>query len=305
MELLHLRYFVAVAEELNFSAAARRLHMATSPLSRQIRNLERELGHQLFDRDTHHVTLTPAGTALVPLAQEMLEQANSLQWRLNEAVRPRLTTVFLGMPDGVHPLLRARVNALTERVHERFELKRWPGSTSALVTAVHEGKLALTLARLPVSDPALDQLHVMSEQLGALMPADQFAGQDSVSLTELTDLPYVEPPKELRPAYFDLLDRELREHGIKKRINLSESDTGYRGVYEVVSSGMGFSISIFDPESPMRGYQVEGIAALPFTDFHPHLDTALLWRRDRAEGGDLGELIEAAREVFTDRPIHT
>lgn len=124
--MLHLRYFVAVAEELNYSAAARRLHMATSPLSQRIRDLEGELGYKLFDRSTHHVTLTPAGAALLPIAREALEQVNSIPWRLREAIRPQHSTVLLGMIDGVHPRLRARVNALAQRVSERFELKRWP-----------------------------------------------------------------------------------------------------------------------------------------------------------------------------------
>ncbi|MFF3518184.1 LysR family transcriptional regulator [Streptomyces sp. NPDC002573] len=86
--MFHLRYFVAVAEELIFSAAARRLHMATSPLSQRIRDLEKELGHRLFERDSHSVTLTSAGEALLPLAQGVLEQINAMPWRLQEAARP-------------------------------------------------------------------------------------------------------------------------------------------------------------------------------------------------------------------------
>ncbi|MEO7898214.1 MAG: LysR family transcriptional regulator, partial [Pseudolysinimonas sp.] len=127
--MLHLRYFVAVAEELNFSAAARRLHMATSPLSQRIKDFEHELGQRLFDRSTHHVALTTAGAALLPMAREVLEQVNSIPWRLREATRPQRSTVFLGMPAGVHPDLRTRVSVLAEQVNERFELKRWPGTT--------------------------------------------------------------------------------------------------------------------------------------------------------------------------------
>jgi DNA-binding transcriptional LysR family regulator len=105
--MLHLRYFVAVADELNFSAAARGLHMATSPLSQRIRDLEHELGQRLFDRDTHHVRLTKAGETLLPIARDILDQVNSIPWRLREASGPQRTTVFLGMPAAIHPDLRA------------------------------------------------------------------------------------------------------------------------------------------------------------------------------------------------------
>ncbi|MDT7783543.1 MAG: hypothetical protein QOF58_1962, partial [Pseudonocardiales bacterium] len=106
MELLHLRYFVAVAEELNFSAAARKLHMAASPLSQRIKDLEHELGRRLFDRSTHHVALTDAGTALLPIARDVLDRVGSIRWQLDQATKPVRSTVFVGMPAGIHPALR-------------------------------------------------------------------------------------------------------------------------------------------------------------------------------------------------------
>ncbi|MCO1580415.1 LysR family transcriptional regulator [Crossiella sp. SN42] len=298
MEMLHLRYFLAVAEELNFAAAARRLHMAASPLSQRIKDLEHELGQRLFDRDTHHVALTPAGAALLPMAREVLERVNSIPWRLREATGQGRGTVFLGLPSGVHPDLRERVNELAGRVRERFELKRWPGATPDLVTAVREGKLALTLARLPVADPALEQLPVMSERLGAVVPADAFAGRESVTLAELADLSYVAGPAGEMLGYFERLDGELAELGVKKRIRLTGA--GYGGVSELISEGLAFGISMLDSRSPMHGYKLANVAVLPFADFHPRLDTGLLWRHDRAHGGDLDELISAAREVFAE-----
>lgn len=297
MEMLHLRYFVAVAEELNFSAAARRLHMAASPLSQRIKDLEHELGQQLFDRSTHHVTLTDAGAALLPLARDVLERVGAIPWKLREATTPQRSTVFLGMPAGVHPDLRERVNTLAGRVRGRYELKRWPGTTADLVQGVHDGKLALTLARLPVTDPALEQLPVMSERLGAVVPAELFAGRDSVSLAELTEFPYVASPGEIVPAYFEQLDHQLSELGVKKRIRLT--NTGYGGTSEIISSGEAFSISMLDDKSPMHGYRLDNVTVLPFTDFRPQLDTGLLWRRDRTDG-DLHELVEAAKEIFAE-----
>jgi len=109
MEMLHLRYFVAVAEELNFSAAARKLHMAASPLSQRIKDLEHELGQQLFDRSTHHVTLTGAGAALLPLARDVLEQVNAIPWKLAEAkpgsrqLKLQSTRAAIASPKGSAP----------------------------------------------------------------------------------------------------------------------------------------------------------------------------------------------------------
>ncbi|GHH31336.1 LysR family transcriptional regulator [Lentzea cavernae] len=298
MELLHLRYFVAVAEELNFSAAARKLHMAASPLSQRVKDLEHELGRPLFDRSTHHVALTDAGAALLPIARDVLDRVGSIRWRLDQAARPGRVTVFVGMPAGVHPALRERLTLLAERVAGRFEVKRWPGSTTDLVAAVKEGKLALTLARLPVQEASLDALHVMTERLGAVVPADQFEGRSSVKLADLTDLAYAKSPEEMMPAYFEQVDRQLRELGIQKRIQLS--NTGYQGTSEIVSSGLGFSVSMLDEDSAMSGYRLENMAVLPFEDFRAQLDTGLLWRRDRGSGGDIEELVGTAKEVFAE-----
>lgn len=298
VELLHLRYFVAVAEELNFSAAARKLRMAASPLSQRIKDLEHELGRQLFDRSTHHVELTPAGAALLPIARDVLDRVGAIRWRLDQATTPTRATVFVGMPAGIHPVLRERLNQLAGCVEERFEVKRWPGSTTDLVAAVKEGRLALTLARLPVQEAALDTLHVMTERLGAVVPADRFAGHKSVKLADLTDLAYAKASEEITPSYFEQLDRQLAELGIKKRIQLS--NTGYQGTSEIVSSGLGFSVSMLDEDSAMRGFRLENMVVLPFEDFRAQLDTGLLWRRDRGGDGDLAEIVAAAKEVFTE-----
>lgn len=295
--MLHLRYFVAVAEELNFSQAARRLHMAASPLSRRIKDLERELGHELFDRTTHRVALTPAGTALLPMARDILERVNSIPWRLGEAIRPQLDRLFIGMPAGVHPLLRERVRLLEEGCREVCELKRWPGTSAGLAEAVHDGRLAMALARLPVCDPALEIIEVMREGLGAAVPADRFAGRASVTLEELADLAYVASPNDVTPVYFEEIDARLNAAGVRKRIRINMAD--YSGSSELISSGIAFSVTMMSPESPMHRYRLENVTVLPVEDFQPTLSTGLLFRSERAEvGGDLSDVAARARRIF-------
>ncbi|MFD5744716.1 LysR family transcriptional regulator [Streptomyces massasporeus] len=203
--------------------------MAASPLSRRIKDLENEVGHRLFYRDTHHVRLTPAGNALVPIARGVLEQVDSIRWRLDETARPRRTTLLLGVPSGVHPDLRERMDALAERVGDRFEIKRWPGGTDRLVDAVCDGRLALPLARLPAGgDPALEQMPVMSERLGAVVPRDRFAGRESVALAELAELAYAGSPTAVTNAYFRGLDQQLAELGVRRGRGLEPGSTPSR-----------------------------------------------------------------------------
>nr|WP_246258227.1 LysR family transcriptional regulator [Amycolatopsis anabasis] len=297
--MLHLRYFVAVAEELNFSQAARRLHMAASPLSQRIKDLEHELGQPLFERSTHRVALTPAGAALLPLARDVLERVNAIPWKLREAVRPQRSTVFVGVPAAVHPKLRERLEALRQRCRDTFELKRWPGPSPDLTAAVRDGRLALTLARLPITDPELELMEVMTERLGAALPAERFAGRDSVRLSELADLSFISSPIYTAPASFEELDARLNSAGVKKRIRVDNAD--YSGIAELVSSGIAFSVTILDPEIVRRRYDREDVVVLPFEDFSPELATALVWRRDRAQpGGDLADLVGQAKDVFAD-----
>ncbi|MEJ8672522.1 LysR substrate-binding domain-containing protein [Streptomyces sp. MS1.AVA.1] len=231
------------------------------------------------------------------MARDILERVNSIPWRLSEAVRPQLDRLFIGMPAGVHPLLRERVRLLEEGCREVCELKRWPGTSAGLAEAVHDGRLAMALARLPVSDPALEIIEVMREGLGAAVPADRFAGRASVTLEELADLAYVASPNDVTPVYFEEIDARLNAAGVRKRIRINMAD--YSGSSELISSGIAFSVTMMSPESPMHRYRLDNVAVLPVEDFQPTLSTGLLFRGERVEtGGDLSDIAARARRIF-------
>ncbi|MFB9905716.1 LysR family transcriptional regulator [Allokutzneria oryzae] len=295
--MFHLRYFVAVADELNFSQAARKLHMAASPLSQRIKDLEHELGRTLFHRSTHGVRMSEAGEALLPIARELVEKFDSVPWRLREAMNPARSTVFVGVAPSLHPVLRGRLRELEHDCGEAYDVKLWPGTSADLMAGVREGRLAMALVRMPVTVAALTAVEVFSERLGAAVPADRFAGWESVALRDLVDLPYVPSPPDSTPAYFQRLDSHLDEAGVRKRLQLNQVD--YAGIAEIISSGLAFSVTIIEPDSPMHLYQRENLALLPFSDFDPRLSTALVWHADRAkEGTYLHDLIETAKRIF-------
>ncbi|GAA2774428.1 LysR family transcriptional regulator [Saccharopolyspora taberi] len=295
MEIFHLRYFVAVAENLSFSRAARGLHMATSPLSRRVRDLEDELGTALFERDSHSVRLTDAGSALLPIAKDVLGRFDDIPWRLREKSSSRQLTVYIGIPPGLHSRMREKLKELERAVAPDYEIKRWPGGTGELLNAVQRGELGLALVRLPVHAEGVDVLEVMREPLGAVVPSAEFAGRESVSLTELLDHTYVLPAPGMVPTYFEQLKVRLAAAGIRKTITLNSGD--YAATTEIISNGSAFSISMLDPGSSMQRYRTEATTVLPFADFDPALATGLIWRRDRA-GSDLAALVERAREIL-------
>ncbi len=139
----------------------------------------------------------------------------------------------------------------------------------------------------------------MRERLGAAVPADRFEGRESVTLDELTQFPYVATAPEAMPAYFDEIDARLNSAGLKKRIRINSSD--YAGTSELVSGGIAFSMTMLSPDSPMHLYRLDNVTVLPVDDFQAELATGLLFREDRAgPGGDLEELVTAARRIFAD-----
>lgn len=302
MEMLHLRYFVAVAERLSFTAAARQLHMATSPLSQRVRDLERELGTTLLDRDSHNVRLTEAGSAMLPLARDVLKRFDDIPRQLRHDTHEQRSTVYFGLPPGLHPLLRARLSDLEARCAGRYEIKRWPGGSSDLVAAVRRAELALAFAHLPVHAEGIAVRSLMSEPLGAVLPASEFGERSSVSLSELVDHTYVRPPAGETPIYFDQLEVRFTAAGITKRLALNTGD--YASTSEIVANGSAFGLSMLDPESTMQKYRNAETVILPFEDFEPAMETGLVWRPDRAEqGSDLEELVSAAQTVLPEGDV--
>lgn len=297
MEMFHLRYFVAVAERLSFSGAARQLHMATSPLSQRVRDLERELGTTLLDRDSHTVRLTESGAALLPLAKDVLRRFDDIPLQLRAERRERRSTVYVGLPPGLHPKLRARLSELERRCAADCEVKRWPGGSGELVGAVQRAELALAFAHLPVHAEGVAVRSLLSEPLGAVLPASEFGGRRSVSLSELVEHTYVRPAAGEMPTYFDQLEVRFAAAGVTRRLAPNTGD--YGSTSEIVANGKAFGVSMLDPESSMQKYRHDETVVLPFDDFDPAMETGLVWRPDRADhGGDLEQLLAVALDLL-------
>jgi DNA-binding transcriptional LysR family regulator len=171
MELRHLRYFVTVAEELNFRRAAERLHLAQPALSAQIKNLEEELGVRLFDRTTRSVNLTQTGQVFLKEARGIIGAAANAEQLVKKAEHGLVGTLRVGV---IAPATGPLLANVLRRFHQKF-----PGvqlSLSALSSAeqlrrLREGDLDAGLLRPPITSPELDSRFVEQAPQVLAVPA--------------------------------------------------------------------------------------------------------------------------------------
>jgi LysR family hca operon transcriptional activator len=187
MELRHLRYFVAVAEEGSFTVAAeRRLHTAQPSLSRQIRDLEYEVGVQLMTRNVRGIELTAAGRAFLDHARLALAQVEAAREAARRAARPAKTTFALGFLTGqemdwLPPAMRILRDELPN-----IEVTVSSQYSPALAQALVRGSLDLAFLRAEAQMPELRYRTVTTEPLVVILPSDhRLAAEDAVSPRDL------------------------------------------------------------------------------------------------------------------------
>lgn len=217
MELRHLRYFVTVANERNFTRAAEILNIAQPPLSRQIRQLEEEFGTELIDRDTRPLKLTEAGRLLYEQAVHVLAGADQLRvmmQKLAGAGRRRFVIGFVGSTlYGLLPEVVRRFRASVGQV----EVSLLECSTVEQMAALKEGRIDAGFGRLRIEDPAIRRIVLVEEPLVAVVPSDHALAQAPlpVRLEELLDEPLIIYPRPARPSYADQILSVFHDHGLE------------------------------------------------------------------------------------------
>lgn len=170
--LARLSCFIAVAEELHFGRAAERLHMTQPPLSRQIQQLETELGVQLIDRTTRSVTLTPAGVAFLPDARRILQLAEGAAATVKRVPAGDLGTVVVGFTAASAHAVLPRLLARTREVLPDVKLDLREMVSAAQLEGLTSGEIDLGMARPPLKRPGIVSRPLLHEQLVAAIPAE-------------------------------------------------------------------------------------------------------------------------------------
>lgn len=292
MELRHLRYFVAVAEELNFRRAAERLRVAQPPLSTQIKALEGELGVRLFERTTRSVKLTHAGQVLLAEARLVLGAASQAEKRVRQAEQGLVGTLRIG-------IIAPAANAWLAGILRSFQ-KRFPGVQLSLFDLVsleqlrrlRADELDLGLLRPPLGFPDLDyQIVAETQQVLALPVEHRLARQRQIEWSDLHDESLVLMHPSIQHGYYDPFLTACAQAGATPRPTQYANDIQTK--MWLISAGFGIA-----PTAATLGeVKRTGLIYRPLPSPLPPIQTVLAWRR-----ADDSPVVRIFRESFT--PLH-
>ena len=276
-EFRQLRYFVAVAEEMHFGRAARRLHMTQPPLSQAIQALEAQLGTPLFSRTRRSVALTAAGQTLLPEVQRLLQQVEGLASLAQSAAAGesgRLSLAFVPVADySVLPTALREFRTTLPSVH----LDLQEATTDVQLELLASGRIDIGFLLPPLPDKLkaeVDYLPLTSEQLVLALPEGTATTKNKLSLKRCTDLPLIVFPRRMSPAFHDLILGCLRDAGLSPRIG--QEAIQMQTIVSLVSAGMGFALV---PQS-VSNMKRPGVEFRAMQEVSPWVEIGLAWRRD-------------------------
>lgn len=288
MELRHIRYFVAVAEELHFGRAAARLGIAQPPLSMQIRDLERELGVTLFARTNRRVELTAAGRVFLEGARRTLAQLDGAIHDTQRAHRGETGRLRIGfVSSATYEVLPSLLRAFRDSYPDVVTHLR-SATTCEQVAALRERDLDLGVLRLPVTDETLEWRVITEEPLAAVLPATHpLARRDRTPLAALVHESFIMYPRSDNPEIHDTIIAQCQRAGFSP--NITQESGSMHAITALVAGGLGVALVIAPPG--LR--DAPGVVFRPVTgDNTPVWRLALAWRRER-------EMTPAVRAFLT------
>jgi DNA-binding transcriptional LysR family regulator len=290
MELRQLEYFVAVADEANFTRAAARLHVAQPGVSAQVRRLERELGHELLDRSGRTVTLTDVGAAVLPHARAALAAADSVRLMVDEMaglVRGRVAVGTIRVPNVDLVKLLAGIR----HDHPGVEITLVEDDADRLVDRLRHGRLDAALVGLGPTEPDDLELLVVTDVplVAAVAEEDELARRKTVPLEALRERPLIMLGR--GTAVRAIVDEACAAAGFTPTVAFEASTPAT--ISELAARGLGVAILPAAPEDVRDDLHLVTIV-------RPRLRgrVAFAWRRDGPTSPAARLLTERARQAF-------
>ncbi|MCV7421929.1 LysR family transcriptional regulator [Mycobacterium yunnanensis] len=259
MELRHLRYFRAVAEELHFGRAAERLHIAQPPLSQQVRQLERELGVSLLTRSTRRVELTRAGEAYLRRTIAILDAVDDAGHQARRVAQGLEGHLWIGcVGSATYSVLPRLVRALREQLPQVEISIRGEMLAPAQLDALRNRDVDIALLRPPVDDPAIRTEHVRRDRLMVAVPsAHRLASRDTLRVDDLRAEDVIAHAGQDRSVMGRLLTAMCADAGFVPQIRQEVSETST--LVTLVAAGLGIAVV----PAPTADLDVAGVTYRP------------------------------------------
>jgi DNA-binding transcriptional LysR family regulator len=286
MELRHLRYFVTVAEELHFGRAAKRLNMSQPPLSRQIQELEEELGFPLFVREYHKVELTGAGRVYLTQIKRLLDHLDAARQDAVAVASGRKGRLRIGygvhLPDGYLPRVVAAFSA------ERYvDIDILESPSPRVLQMLREKTVDVAFVMEPFDKTGLLARELMRDPLMIVVAAGHRLTAAPLSdLAQLASEDFVVCRRYEDPGYRELVEGLCREAGFMPRV--AHAVEHRQTTLDLVAEGLGVSIMPWSATAPS-----DRVRYLQFPTPAPYLTSAVAWRED-AQAETIASLVEIA-----------
>lgn len=269
MNIKQLRYFLVVAEEKQITAAAKRLYIAQPPLGYQLKQLEKELGAQLFKRTAHGIELTDAGQTLQSYASEILSLAQNAKSQVHKTISGELGTVAMGIVSsatGYMPI--AAFKELTQFYPEiNFDI--YEDNTFGVLDKLEKKTIDMGIVRTPYNRTGLNAKTLTTEKMMAVTYDITLLHKKELRIKDLKDQPLI-----IYRRFEEMFNQTFAHHGIKPFYAMKCDDS--RTAITWAKQNMGLALV---PESIATTYAKNKMIAVKHVNWITHLQ--LVWRKDQ------------------------
>ncbi|OIK15058.1 LysR family transcriptional regulator [Bacillus sp. MUM 13] len=275
MDIRQLKYFITIAEEGKITTAAKKLNIAQPPLSRQLKQMEEELGVILFDRDNKSLNLTLEGERLLFRAKELLNKLDETMVEVQELRKDASGILSVGSNLYCAPLILSKVIDIREK-NPGLTFKVWEGETIHLIKMLSKRQIEIAVTNSPITEKSISQMTLESDPYVLVLPEKwTWSGSEQCSLEEIIDLPLIL----LRPNYglgaYGQIVNEFQRLDLEPNILCECQDLIM--LLGLVSSGFGATIL---PLSLLSLHSLGGLRVIQLKDQTLISEPKVIWRKN-------------------------
>lgn len=281
MNLKQLRYFLVVAEEKQITAAAKRLYIAQPPLSYQLKQLEKELGAQLFKRTAHGIELTDVGQIFQSYANEIISLAQNAENQVHKTISGELGTIAIGMASSSTGLIPMNSFSELRKYYPEISFDIYEDNTYGILDKLEKKTIDLGIVRTPYNQTGLNTKTLTTEKMMAISVDPDFQQKKELRIKDLADQPLI-----IYRRFEDIFNQTFAHHGLKPFYAVKCDDS--RTAITWAKRKMGVALV---PESIATTYAQENMIAIKHANWITHLQ--LVWRKDHQVTPLMKKIIDA------------